>query len=625
MIHEEINIKLERVEEEAYLDIADMAYHFWEILNRLVSKYAGGREAARRIINNYFYLCVDDLRWSDDGITLIFSDAAGYCLFSHKIAHHWAEITLAVNGSRFKEMFRSLGWEVKGDFPTVEEIKAGQQYYYFEHNKLFYAIKKDAEGTPYILFDQGEELEYKELPPAKQKRCLTFLEERDCRCPLCRAIVNGKMKKGQITVYNISKYEWHSSSIRKSLKFYRIVEEFDLDHQPDEPFEDLTKFKKLRKLSLIDTNLKRLPQSIASLTNLTSLNISNNPIEELDEFIGNLTNLKELNLSGTKITRLPDSFSKLTSLRKLTINHFINIIPLTFKIKQTRNVSDYEELYGKKCEYNSMKEALKHPSEVITLELDGEEEKSLRGIEKLEKLRQLELSYFRTKSIPEEVFNLKNLESLFLNNSHFKEISERVGELIDLQCFICYSFEPEIGYIKSLPTSFTNLQRLEKIEMIGQSLEEFPLQIIELDKLRYLRISGSSLNSIPAEISKLATLQHLFLPTNKLTELPESIGKLTNLDKLILFDNPIGKLPDSICKLTSLMELDLADTKIEKLPEKLGNLERLKHLTLPKCINSLPPSLSNCPKLTIYTTEDAKAHIENLVKESRLKVKIKTK
>lgn len=341
MIHEEINIKLERVEEEAYLDIEDVAYHFWEILNRLVSKYAGGRESARRIINNYFYLCVDDMRWSDDGITLIFSDAAGYCLFSHLIAHHWAEIVLAVNEARFKEMFRSLGWEVKSSFATVEEIKERQRYYYFEHNKLFYAINRDAEGTPYIVFDQGEELEFEELPQAKQKKCLTFLEERDCRCPLCRAIVNGKMKKGQITVSRISEYEWHSTSIRKSLKYYRIVEEFDLDHEPDEPFEELARFKKLRKLSLVDTNLKRVPQSIASLTNLTSLDISDNPIEELDEFIGNLTKLKRLTLPKC-INSLPESLSNCPNLTIYTTEdaraHIENLVKksgLKVKIKTT--------------------------------------------------------------------------------------------------------------------------------------------------------------------------------------------------------------------------------------------------------------------------------------------------
>lgn len=327
MIHEEINIKLERVEEEAYLDIEDVAYYFWETLSPLVSKYAGKKEAAKRIIKNYFYLCIDDLRWSDDEITLIFSDAAGYCLFSHMIAHHWAEIVLAVNETKFKEMFRSLGWEVKSEFATVEEIKERQKYYYFEHNKIFYAINRDDEGTPYIVFDQGEELEYEELTPARQKKYLAFLDNRECQCPLCRSIDGGKMKAGKIIIDDIVNNQRTNYFIRHALKYYRVVEELILDYEPDEPFEKLGKFQKLKKLGLCDTKLKRLPESISSLTNLTFLDISDNPIKELDEFIGNLTNLEELDLSGTKIKKLPKSFAKLTKLRDLTLNDYIDDVP----------------------------------------------------------------------------------------------------------------------------------------------------------------------------------------------------------------------------------------------------------------------------------------------------------
>ena len=61
----------------------------------------------------------------------------------------------------------------------------------------------------------------------------------------------------------------------------------------------------------------RLPESIGSLSSLTTLRVYNSRLGLLPESIGNLSSLVDLNISHNQLTHLPDSIGNLSSLTNL--------------------------------------------------------------------------------------------------------------------------------------------------------------------------------------------------------------------------------------------------------------------------------------------------------------------
>lgn len=88
---------------------------------------------------------------------------------------------------------------------------------------------------------------------------------------------------------------------------------------------DISKFKDLDQLIIIDAMLSDLDPSIGSLKNLTILSLTKNKIKELPEEIGNLKNLQFLNVIGNPLVKIPSSIKYLDksnggSLLRICVN-----------------------------------------------------------------------------------------------------------------------------------------------------------------------------------------------------------------------------------------------------------------------------------------------------------------
>lgn len=77
---------------------------------------------------------------------------------------------------------------------------------------------------------------------------------------------------------------------------------------------DFSGFINLKSLDISKLNIVEIPQSLSTLQNLTSLNISENKISNYSN-LNLLSKLQELNLSGNSITSLPNEISSLKSLK----------------------------------------------------------------------------------------------------------------------------------------------------------------------------------------------------------------------------------------------------------------------------------------------------------------------
>uniref|UniRef100_UPI0039C6FCBA COR domain-containing protein n=1 Tax=Calothrix sp. CCY 0018 TaxID=3103864 RepID=UPI0039C6FCBA len=126
----------------------------------------------------------------------------------------------------------------------------------------------------------------------------------------------------------------------------------------------------------------------------------------------------------------------------------------------------------------------------------------------------------------------------------------------------------------SLPAEIGQLTNLQSLELYENQLSSLPAEIGQLTNLQSLHLGSNKLSSLPAEIGQLTNLQSLKLWDNKLNSLLGEIGQLTNLQSLDLRNNQLSSLPQTIKKLINLRTLDLPGNPVPIPPEILGTKVR---------------------------------------------------
>lgn len=142
----------------------------------------------------------------------------------------------------------------------------------------------------------------------------------------------------------------------------------------------------------------------------------------------------------------------------------------------------------------------------------------------------------------------------------------------------------------SLPEKIFQLKNLRELTVKGCKLQVLNRRISELDKLIYLNVSCNRLVRLPESIGDMTELKGLVISRNKIYELPESIGKMTKLEIIDAWDNPLYVLPASITNLAETLQIfDLRQVAIRE--SELDQMEKL----LPKT-NILTTSFCDCTK-----------------------------
>ncbi|WP_293352870.1 MULTISPECIES: COR domain-containing protein [unclassified Microcoleus] len=85
--------------------------------------------------------------------------------------------------------------------------------------------------------------------------------------------------------------------------------------------EAIASLTQLRTLWLENNQLKELPEALASLTQLQELWLEYNQLTKLPDTIGSLTQLQELCLYNNELRELPEAIASLTQLQKLNLNN----------------------------------------------------------------------------------------------------------------------------------------------------------------------------------------------------------------------------------------------------------------------------------------------------------------
>ncbi|MEH2160299.1 MAG: COR domain-containing protein [Nostoc sp.] len=219
-------------------------------------------------------------------------------------------------------------------------------------------------------------------------------------------------------------------------------------------------------------------------------------------------------------------------------------------------------------------------------------------IGQLTNLQTLDLFINQLSSLPPEIGQLTNLQTLYLGSNQLSSLPPELGQLTNLQTLYLSS-----NQLSSLPPEIGQLTNLQTLYLSSNQLSSLPPELGQLTNLQTLHLDRNQLSSLPPEIGQLTNLQTLFLFSNQLSSLPPEFGQLTNLQTLYLSSNQLSSLPPEIGQLTNLQTLYLSSNQLSSLPPEFGQLTNLQSLDLSSNqLSSLPPEfgqLSNLNKLDL--------------------------
>ncbi|CAH1239392.1 SHOC2 [Branchiostoma lanceolatum] len=205
----------------------------------------------------------------------------------------------------------------------------------------------------------------------------------------------------------------------------------------------------------------------------------------------------------------------------------------------------------------------------------------------------LDLSEQQLSQLPDELFELNELEALRLDKNKDIRLSEKLIRLTNLKVLSLVECN-----LDTVPAVVMELQQLETLVLGNNKNITLPDEMCNLVNLTYLDLDSCDLTSVPAVVMKLSRLKGLRLSKNKNIKLPEDMSSLANLTYLKLAYCDLDTLPPVVPKLLNLQELDLSDNKQISLPEELCRLGNMKVLRLSFCnLDTVPPAVLKLTQL----------------------------
>ncbi|XP_049443016.1 PH domain leucine-rich repeat-containing protein phosphatase 1-like [Epinephelus fuscoguttatus] len=330
----------------------------------------------------------------------------------------------------------------------------------------------------------------------------------------------------------------------------------------------LTRFCKLRSLSLSNNALSDFPLALCDITSLTELNLSGNRLSSLPAEVGTMHNLQTFLLDGNFLSSLPVELGSLEGLTYLglSFNCFSCVPPVLEKLRGLERLC----LAG---------------NQLSVLDTAGLQWLPARHIDlRLNRLQKV------TAGDPEQLVHIVQLD---LRDTGLQELDVR--PLCKLELLRCdrntLSLLRVSGHaLKSLHAAHNELKLLEVqpvpenltvLDLSWNKLGCVPAWVCESSRLEVLDINHNSVTELPIQLLSSGSLRKLLAGWNQVCQLAERLER-SQLEVLDLQHNYLTELPHNLfIKAQSLRYLNVSANKLENLPaaslseDSFSNLEEL--------------------------------------------------
>ncbi|KAM4739574.1 PH domain leucine-rich repeat-containing protein phosphatase 1-like [Anableps anableps] len=315
----------------------------------------------------------------------------------------------------------------------------------------------------------------------------------------------------------------------------------------------LTRFCKLRSLSLSNNALSEFPLALCDITSLTELNLSGNRLSCLPAEVATMHNLQTLLLDGNILNSLPAELGSLEGLTYLglSFNCFSIVPPVLEKLRGLEKLC----LAGNRLSVLDVSGLQWLPARYIDVRLNRLHKVTVAESEQLLHIIQLDMRDVGLREL--DVSCLGKLEllrcdrnslSLLRVSGHaLKSLHASHNELMQLE-------------VQPVPDNLTVL------DLCRNKLGCVPDWLCESSRLEMLDINHNCVTELPVWLLSSGSLRKLLAGWNDVCRLPERLES-SQLEVLDLQHNHLTELPHNLfMKAQSLRYLNASANKLEDLP-----------------------------------------------------------
>lgn len=230
---------------------------------------------------------------------------------------------------------------------------------------------------------------------------------------------------------------------------------------------------------------------------------------ELPESIGLLSKLEYLDIRGNELKLLPNSFSSLSNLKELVLyeNNLESELDFIYEFAKHHYSNNYEKegVISSEAPVLGLLEIFKgDPLEKIENSIDLANMECLNFF-KLDEYGHVIGIYIDNPGfrgvIPKQICDLNFLEELRLAHGSASRIPEEIGLLTSLRELDLYD-----NRITEIPKSISNLTNLQHLNLSFCSISRIPEDIELPNSLKVLQLEGNRITEIPEELdSQIST------------------------------------------------------------------------------------------------------------------------
>ena len=178
----------------------------------------------------------------------------------------------------------------------------------------------------------------------------------------------------------------------------------------------------------------------------------------------------------------------------------------------------------------------------------------------------------------EKLVEFRRLSKLVIENTEIDSLPDNIGDLENLESLTVTGRRTVPSKMKVLPDSIGNLTNLTELSFSDIPLKELPETIGGMSSLETLRVRFGQLKTFPKTIGKLSNLKFITADHNEIESLPDEIGNLAQLVSLILDDNNLSSIPETLSNLNLLTQLRIDTNYLTEIPQSVLNMHNLNDL-----------------------------------------------